>query len=292
MPGTTRDELLSWARRAEECGFSSLSVVDRLVYGNWEPLIALAAAAAVTERIRLTATILIVPARGNPALLAKQVATVQELSGGRLSLGVGLGGRPDDYIAAGVDAEARGRLMDDALAELEQIWGGARRGLAGAIGPTPSPVPPLSLGGFSPAAYRRAARHGEGWVAAGGGPDAFRAGAVQAAAAWRAAGRTDRPRLSMIAYFGLGPDAEERATAALLDYYAFAGGPEHVLSGDALAHVDPALIARTALTSEAAVLGARDAFAGAGCDELILLPTQAGLDQVELLAAAGCVAEA
>ncbi|MCW2994028.1 MAG: hypothetical protein JWQ18_1523, partial [Conexibacter sp.] len=87
--------------------------------------------------------------------------------------------------------------------------------------------------------------------------------------------------------------ARERATAALLDYYAFAGGPAHVLPGDALAHVDPALIAQTALTSEAAVLGARDAFAGAGCDELILLPTQAGVEQVELLAAAaGCVARA
>ena len=83
IPDVERDQLLDWARRAEARGFSSLGTIDRLVYGNYEPLIALAAAAAVTERIKLATTILIAPFRANGALLAKQAASVDRLSHGR-----------------------------------------------------------------------------------------------------------------------------------------------------------------------------------------------------------------
>ena len=84
-------------RRAEPRGFPGVASLDRLVYPGYEALISLAAAAAVTARVRLTAQVLLVPWRLNAALIAKQVATVQHLSGGRMVLGVGLGGREDDY---------------------------------------------------------------------------------------------------------------------------------------------------------------------------------------------------
>src|SRR5207237_693828 len=107
IPGGDREELVGRARRAEERGFSSLATIDRLVYPNYEPLVALGAAAAVTERIRLMTDVLLIPWRNNPALVAKQAATVDSISGGRLTLGVGLGARADDYQAGGVPLEPR-----------------------------------------------------------------------------------------------------------------------------------------------------------------------------------------
>ena len=96
IPGITGQDILSWARRAEDLGFSSLGVLDRLMYDGYESLIALAAAAGATSRIRLATTILIAAYRGDKALLAKQLASLDRLSGGRLVVGVAAGGRPDD----------------------------------------------------------------------------------------------------------------------------------------------------------------------------------------------------
>ena len=95
-------------------GFSSLGTLDRIAYGNYESLIALAAAAAVTERIRLVTDIMIAPLRANTALLAKQSATIDHLcGGGRVVLGLAPGGREDDYALSGVDFHRRGRIFDE-----------------------------------------------------------------------------------------------------------------------------------------------------------------------------------
>src|SRR3954463_16261057 len=101
--GVDRRGIVEWAQRAEEAGFSTLGTIDRIVYPNYESLIALAAAAAVTERIGLATDILIAPLRRSTALLAKQAATVDSLSGGRLVLGLAPGGREDDYEISGAD---------------------------------------------------------------------------------------------------------------------------------------------------------------------------------------------
>src|SRR4051794_29218084 len=109
VPGIDRTGIVDWARRAEAAGFSSLGTLDRIAYGNYESLIALAAAAAVTDRIKLATDILIAPLRANSALLAKQSATIDHLAGGRrVVLGLAPGGRQDDYEHSGVDFSKRG----------------------------------------------------------------------------------------------------------------------------------------------------------------------------------------
>ena len=273
VPGTDGRTLVEWARRADEAQFSTLGTIGRLVYPGYDDLIALAAAAAVTERIRLTTAIVIAPLHTNAALLAKQAASIDRLSGGRLVLGVGLGARDDDYEAAGLGTKARGRRLDEQLEELKRVWSGEERGHAGAIGPEPARQggPELIVGGHGEASFRRAARFGEGWIMGGGPADQFAALVPALERAWEEAGRSGKPRKLSLAYFALGGSAREDADSYLKHYYAWLG-----------AFADQ--IAAGAAVGEEAVRETVAAFEAAGCDELILVPTSSKLEQVGLLA--------
>ena len=271
ISGVQGGQLLEWARRAEARGFSTLGTIDRLVYGNYEPLIALAAAAAVTERIRLATTIMIAPFRANGALIAKQAATVHHLSGGRLVLGAAVGGREDDFIASGVDFHTRGRRFDEMLDEWGRVWAGEDFGTAGGIGPAPpGGGPPVLIGGRADVAFERAARHA-GWAMGGGTPEQFTAGAAKLRDAWQAAGREGEPRTLALAYFALGENAKAAADRYLLDYYGFLGDAAKFVAG-------------SAATDAATVAGYVEAFRQAGLDELVLFPCDPDPDQVDLLA--------
>src|SRR5689334_14310543 len=220
LPSTIRDvegeQLLDWARRAEAREFSCLGTIDRIVYGNYDPLIALAAAAAVTERIRLATTILIAPYRANAALVAKQAASLDRLSKGRLILGVAVGGREDDYTASDVDFHTRGRRFDAMLERWRAVWDGESFGTAGAIGPRPAVGrPTLVIGGTADVTFKRAAEYGDGWIMGGGSPDNFGGGRAKAQAAWEAAGRSGAPYTMSLAYFALGDDAQAVAAGYL-----------------------------------------------------------------------------
>ena len=213
--GVERAQILEWAGAPRRVASRRLGTIDRIVYGNYEPLIALAAAAAVTERIRLATTILIAPYRANAVLLAKQAASVDHLSGGRLVLGMAVGGREDDYAASGVPFHQRGKQFDAMLGEMERAWRGDSFGHAGAIGPAPpSGRPAVVIGGTAEAAFRRAAQF-DGWIMGGGTPDMFRQGAEQLQTAWRAAGRDTAPRTMALAYFALGDRAQAAAESYL-----------------------------------------------------------------------------
>jgi alkanesulfonate monooxygenase SsuD/methylene tetrahydromethanopterin reductase-like flavin-dependent oxidoreductase (luciferase family) len=275
VPGTTGEQLTGWAREAEARGFSSLGTIDRLVYPNYEPLIALAAAAAVTERIRLATTILIAPYRQNTPLLAKQALTVDALSGGRLVLAVAIGAREDDYEASGVPLQGRGETLDRQLEEMKRIWAGEERGAAGAIGPEAvNGGPTLIVGGHAEASLRRAARHGAGWIMGATGPDQFAELAPKVEEAWEREGREGRPHKMALAYFSLGPEAEQNAKRDLGHYYAWLG--------DEMAGT----IAASAATSEEMVRGYAQSFEDAGCDELVFFPCSSDPEQVRLLASA------
>jgi len=268
VPGTTGGQMVEWARRADARGFSSLGTIDRILYENYEPLTALAAAAAVTERIGLCTSVLLAPLRVNAVELAKQALSVHALSGGRLTLGLGLGARDDDYEASGVELAGRGKRLDAMLETIREVWSGEE------VGPSIAGPPALVLGGHAEVSFARAARFGDGWIASGTGPEQFAIGAEKARAAWSEAGRDDEPRTIALAYFSLGDRAEEEARAYLTDYYAWLGEQvaEFLVAGAAK---DAETVKQYVATYEAA-----------GCDELILCPSSGDPDQVDLLAGA------
>ena len=270
--GTTGTQLLEWARRAEAAGFSSLATIGRVAYPSYEELTVFAAAGAVTERIRFLSNILLAPTRST-AELAKQAATVQQLTGGRLTLGLGVGGREDDYRLTGRDFAARGRLFDQQLSDLQRAFAGKPL-LDGAAPVVPDAATggvPILVGGAADAAVRRTVDFGVGWTAGGLPPQMIAPFVERVRAAWRNAGRQGAPRIVALNYFGLG-DTEAQSRGYLLDYYRFLG-PEMA-----------EMIAGGAHRSPDAIRDVIAAFEEAGVDELILDPTVGDPAQVDLLA--------
>ncbi len=266
IPGATGAELTEWARRAEARGFSTLGTIDRIVYDNYEPLVALAAAAAVTERIGLSTTALLAPLRTNTVELAKQALSVNALSGGRLTLGVGLGAREDDYELSGVELKGRGGRFDAQLDEVRRIWAGDE------VGPALGRSPRLIVAGHADVSFSRAARIGDGWIAAGSGPEEAAKGVDAVRAAWAEAGRDGAPHIMALAYFSLGERAEQDVRENLMHYYAWLG--------DEVA----GMIAGAAAKNPDTVKQYASAYAGLGCDELVFCPSSSDPAQVDLLA--------
>lgn len=272
IPGRPASLVLDWARRADAGQFSGLSVLDRLVYPNFDSLITLAAVAAITTRVRLMTSVLLAPLH-SAAQLAKQAASIDTFSGGRLTLGLGVGVREDDFLAAERDFHTRGRRYDEMLETMHRIWLGERVSESvGPIGPAPAQPggPEVLIGGQSPQALQRASRWGAGYIAGGAPPERARQGFEQVKAAWQAAGRVGTPRFVTASYFALGDDAANRGGPYLRDYYG------------ANPYTDT-VVANLPATPEK--LKARiQAFEEVGADELMLWPTIAEIDQLDRLA--------
>lgn len=277
-PGTDGEFIRSWATIADQAGFSNLMARDRVVDDTKEPLIALTMAAAVTSRVGLLASTVIVPTR-EPVLLARQAASLDILSGGRLTLGVGVGYRQDDYAATGTEFHRRGRRVEEQLPVLRRIWAGEPAGPGiGVVGPTPpAGRPRLMIGGHVPAVAERIARWGEGYLATVGADATVQANVLtlwqQVLRAWDAAGREGRPQLVTGSYFALGPTAEADADRYIHGVYGF----------------DPAVAARirgSLPTTPDAVLRLVERQAALGADELILIPCAEELRSIEALSEA------
>jgi alkanesulfonate monooxygenase SsuD/methylene tetrahydromethanopterin reductase-like flavin-dependent oxidoreductase (luciferase family) len=224
LPIADPARLLDWARRADAGPFRTLALLDRLTYDNPEPLVALAVLAGATARVRLQTEVLLGPLRSTP-LLAKQVATLDRMSGGRFTLGIGVGGRPDDFAAAGVPVRERGALLDRQLTDLRRLWSGGTEPASGVpIGPASSTPggPPILIGGFADAALRRIADYGDGFLCAA--PLQWAGRLVDTVREqWAQAGRPGRPRLVCQINAALGPPATVAAASrAITEYYAFA----------------------------------------------------------------------
>jgi alkanesulfonate monooxygenase SsuD/methylene tetrahydromethanopterin reductase-like flavin-dependent oxidoreductase (luciferase family) len=267
--------LIEWAQRSEAAGFSGLVTIDRIAYPGHDSLTTHAAAAGATERISLMTNILLAPIY-SPVLLAKATASIDQISQGRFSLGLAVGGRPDDYEVTGRDFHRRGRDFDHGLEVMHKVW----RGEPLAQGSNPaSPTPtqdhrvPILFGGTRQKTIERVVKWGAGWTA--GGSLAAQSGpfAERVRSAWTEAGRSGEPRLSALSYFSLGSGTEEASRQYLLDYYR--------IIGDAAKWV-----ADGALRSMAQLRDAAKAFEDAGFTEYYLDPTVASLDQIDRLAEA------
>lgn len=266
VPGAGGDLVLEWAERADRGPFSSLGTLDRVVYDSYDPFVALSAAAAVTARIRLVTMVVIGPLRAAVSL-ARAAASIDRLSNGRLVLGLAVGARREDYAALGLESRGRGRRLTEQLAAIRDAWeeGSVVPGTVRPGGPD------VLVGGLSGEAFARMARAADGYVHGGGPPRAFAGAASRAWAAWADFGRPGRPAMWGQAYFALGDGAQEPGRRYLLDYYAFTGPFAE-------------RIAAANLTTPQAVRDFVRGYEEAGCDELVLLPTVAGLDQVDRLA--------
>jgi alkanesulfonate monooxygenase SsuD/methylene tetrahydromethanopterin reductase-like flavin-dependent oxidoreductase (luciferase family) len=275
VPDTTGRQLTDWARAVESAGFSSLGTIDRIVYPNYEPLIALAAAAAVTDHIRLATSVVLGPLRMNAALLAKQILSLDALGGGgRAVLGISVGAREDDYEISYLPMSGRGEWLDAGLKKIRAIWNGQGE-LESKVGPRPQgDGPSLLVGGYVDAAFKRVARYGDGWIQGGAPPEQFAKDSRKVEEAWKAEGREGAPSNRALAYFSLGPDAEQNAKEYLLDYYAWLGDEtsQMIVGGAAK---DPDTVKQY-----------MSAYEDAGCDELFLMPCSSDPQQVSLLAQA------
>ncbi|MDQ4095467.1 MAG: LLM class flavin-dependent oxidoreductase [Actinomycetota bacterium] len=266
VPGVRAGLLVEWAQKADEGPFSSVGVVDRIVYECHDPTTTLAAVAAATERVGLVTMVVIGPLRNNAAL-AKEAATIDAVSGGRLTLGLALGARSDDYAALGVATRGRGDRLTEQLLDLGLFWERDE------VAPL-TKGPRLLVGGSNDVSFLRMARYADGYVHGGGPPRTFVQAADGARTAWSELERAGSPQLWAQGYFALGDRATvERGRAYMRDYYAFTGPfAERIAEG--------------MLATPQAVAQFVRGYAEAGCDELVLFPAVADLGQIELLAAA------
>jgi len=263
-----RNEFVAWCRQIDEGPWSSLAVPERVTFTSHSLTVQLAGAAALTERVRLWTTLIVLPAH-NEVQVAKDMASVDRLAGGRLTIGVGVGGREQDYRAIGGDFSRRWARMDAQVARMRRVWA-EEPPFEGSDPVGPPPVqpggPPFVAGVVGPKALARAAR----WAAGVDDPSAIIA--VDAAAleaqrlkvvdAWKAAGRSEAPHFSSSLWFALGPDAKERLAAYIYHYMKiFDDSFARQLADSAPVHTPAAL--RLAL----------DAAREAGCDEFFLVPT-------------------
>jgi alkanesulfonate monooxygenase SsuD/methylene tetrahydromethanopterin reductase-like flavin-dependent oxidoreductase (luciferase family) len=279
VPGLDRHTILEWARRIDAGPYTSLAAGERITFPNPEIMVTMAAAAAVTERVRLALTVIVLPMH-SAVLMAKQVATLDVISGGRVTLGVGIGARVEDYRAAGAPFDGnRLKRMEEQIALMRRVWAGENV-VEGALRPVePRPVQPggpeLLAGALAPQSICRSARWANGLCGFSFGPSAEEVGFAYETArrAWQEAGRQTPPRFVMSFWFALGEKARAQLDEYLQRYLCFLGDD-----------VAKAMAPTVKTTSAAALRDAARMLADLGTDELLLVPTTSDPDEVNRVA--------
>lgn len=281
LRGTNKDLVLEWSQRAEAAGFASLCMGERLTYAGYDWVLSLTAAAAATSRIRLVSNVIILPIHP-VGVVAKQSLSLDDFSGGRFSLGVGLGTPLDDYDAAQVSKEGRGERFEAGLRKLRELFKGESliEGIR-EIGPAPvrEGGPELLLGANGKKALRRVGEFTDGVLtwSFGADPAEVRPMFDIVEASWRDFDRKGSPRLICSCYYAAGPKAAEDASSYFRDYYP------GVLPG----RVDEILAAVRTVTP-GAIRDAVRQFEDIGCDEFIFVPIKPDIAHLDGLADIVC----
>ena len=264
--GYDRSTTLDWCRGIDAGPFSSISCGERITFHNQEMNVTNAAAAALTERVQVFVNLIVLPMHPIP-LIAKQIATLDVLSGGRVTVGVGIGGREHDYRAMGSSMERRHQRLDDGVAELRRLWaGGAAFEGADPTGPgcVQDGGPPILAGAMGPKALARAAQWADG--VSGFSIDADTSGMATAAAAavqaWSDAGRSEAPKVVTGCFYALGVDEPQETLRGFTHDYLRIFGAEfaRMMADDA------------PVWNGDRLLRALDDAEAAGVDEFILVP--------------------
>jgi alkanesulfonate monooxygenase SsuD/methylene tetrahydromethanopterin reductase-like flavin-dependent oxidoreductase (luciferase family) len=265
MKALARDELIDFAQTVEDAGFASISLGQRLTFESNDPMIALTFVAAITSRIRLMTSVLCLPFH-KEGVTAQQAATLDRLSNGRFSFGIGLGGRESDFAVAPEQWAHRGDRFEQQLLAMKRMWRG-EPGFDGTetVGPTPLTPggPEIIIGGFAPKALERAGRLADGIRSFSFSTDVsvhLQRYAITVDA-WRNAGRDGKPRLVAATHFALGPGARERYEAHVAKYYGYSPS----IMKDAMLGDAP--------TSAEDIRSTIGRFAEAGVDELVFTAT-------------------
>ena len=277
-PHVNRAVLEAWARAVDRGPYASLCFGERMAFDNPEIMTLLGACSAWTERVRLVTTVVVAQLH-DPMMLAKCLATGDMLSRGRLSVGLGIGGRIEDYRAAGADpATRRHGELARRVAVMKRIWAGEK--VADTLKPVgPPPVQPkgpeLLAGAQGPKAIRSAATWADGVAGFSGNLDlkAQEAYFEQVRTAWRDTGRAS-PRLATSFWFAIGDGAREQVQRHLRHYFNW-------IEPSVLNAMLPSTgFAGTGTELKAALRHLADL----GADEVFLIPTSDDVDQVARVA--------
>jgi alkanesulfonate monooxygenase SsuD/methylene tetrahydromethanopterin reductase-like flavin-dependent oxidoreductase (luciferase family) len=272
--------LKAWARVVDEGPFSSLCWGERIAFANPDSLTLLGAMSAWTDRVRLVTTV-IVPQLHDPVMLAKALATADMLSGGRLTVGIGVGGRHEDYNAVGADVSSQTmRGMAERVAIMKRVWAGEK--ITESVLPVgPSPVqsggPQLMVGTIGPKTVRSAAAWADGMAGTTLDLDVAKQDELfdVARTAWADAGKP-KPHLATSFWFAIGDGDGPRAQVHQhLRRYMNWIPSEFV---DAIAPTTG-----WAGTDEE-LLAVLRGFEGIGTDEVHLIPTSSDIDQLRRVA--------
>ena len=276
VAGTDRAMTLEWCRRIDDGPFSSIAVGERTAFHSHEMVSTLAFAAAATERVRIIATIAVLPTH-DTVRIAKQAATIDVLSDGRFTLGVGVGGREQDYDALSTPFRRRFERLDEQVDQMKRIWLGEEviDGVP-CIGPAPVQQggPPLWTASMGPKSLARSAKWADGLAGFSLGPDADEVAGTFAAVrgAWSDAGRETKPFLTTSSWFALGPDAKQRLHTYASEYLSTFGPKAAAAMADLCSLSEPGVLRER--------MGALEE---AGCQEFILVPTTNDPSEIDRL---------